>query len=111
MKNEEQVIDISCLSSDIFIINDQISFINSNVEEETKPSLSVQDVQAIKSFLEKEIFLQEQLYKFAISVAKNEKIKNVKNIRYKMADRISSRISKMAKVQKNVKKFLTESHV
>lgn len=82
-----------------------------NVNEAPLNSLTIQDVQAIKAFLEKEITGLEAERSIYIGCAKSCREQEDKTMFYETAKKHAKRISQLAKVQKKVKKFLTDSHV
>lgn len=72
-------------------------------------ALTIRDVQAIKSHLETQITSLESSRIACISAAKTLP-KESKEVFYVEANKLSRRIAKLAKIQKTVKKFLTDSH-
>lgn len=73
--------------------------------------LTVREVQAIKFLLEQEIKDLEFEKRIQIGCAKATKEQKDKTMFYEAAERRSKKIARLSKLQKSVKKFLTDPHV
>lgn len=73
--------------------------------------LTVREVQAIKSLLEKEIREEEEFLSAMKQCAKEKTEEILRNEFYSDVKYRKKRIAKLASVQRSVKKFLTDPHV